>query len=147
MRTANQEVASEALRKFRLSTFLRGYWGHICMLPSSAPPTYAHIFFTVTVSALQQDGRCPLSSVQLTEWLQSWREAEVLALISLFAFYKQGRRKLSCYGSVSTGHPSLPWPQGLQRSHAHTKSHRSTCTVCIYMYKNIQSIDLAEGKV
>lgn len=64
--SAAQDVASEALRTFRLSTFQRGYWGHICTLPSPAPPTHTH---RVYVRALQQAGRRPLSSVQLTEWM------------------------------------------------------------------------------
>lgn len=63
----------------------------------------------------------------------------MLALISLFAFYKLGRRKLPCHGSVSTGHPVLPWPQGLQRSHAHTESQGTRACMRRTCARNLQA--------
>lgn len=52
-----------------------------------------------------------------------------LALISLFAFYNLGRRKLPCQDLLSTSHPSLHRSQVLPGSHAHQESQGArTCT-------------------
>lgn len=67
MRSADQDVASEALRKFRLPTFPRGCWGHICMLPST---TYTH---TVSHCNCNSSAAGRPSSSPLSGWLNGCR--------------------------------------------------------------------------
>lgn len=112
MRSSNQDVVSEALRQFRLPTFTRGCWGHICMFPS--PPAHAHC---VTVTPLQQDGRRSLCSVRPTEWLHCWLWLACLLSIS----WREGSSPATAQCQQAT-----PRCRGHKVFNSHTHTHRVT---------------------
>lgn len=107
-------------------------WGHICNFPATHTHTrtsrhthrlYSHCNCN---SPQQQDG-------QLTKRLQRWKGVGVLALISLFAFYNLGRRKLPCQDLVSTSHPSLA---------SVASSPRVTRTRRVTGYENMHTVNM-----